>query len=88
LHSTLVKDLKIDKLSDEFGQYEILVTCRACGHTRRCFPHTLAAFATWEARLVDVIKRMRCTQCRDAYFGEVDRLFRRKVTGDSAEPAL
>jgi RNase P subunit RPR2 len=54
--------LNIDKLSDEFGQYEILLTC-ACGHTRRCYPHTLAAFAGWEAKLADVVKRMRCTKC-------------------------
>ena len=55
--------VKIDKLSDEFGQYEILLTCKACGHTRRCLPHTLAAFATWDAKLGDVVRRIRCTQC-------------------------
>jgi hypothetical protein len=65
MYSDPVKDLKIDKLSDEFGQYEILLTCKACGHTRRCYPHTIAAFATWEARLADVVKRMRCTKCRE-----------------------
>jgi len=62
----MVKDLKIDKLSDEFGQYVILLTC-ACGHTRRCYPRTLAAFAVggWDAKLTEVVKRMRCTKCRE-----------------------
>ena len=62
MYSSSVKPLNIDKLSDEFGQYEILLTCK-CGHTRRCYPHTLAAFAGWEAKLNDVVKRMRCTKC-------------------------
>jgi hypothetical protein len=60
----MVKDLKIDKLSDEFGQYTILLSC-ACGHTRRCYPNTLAAFAGWDAKLNDVVKQMRCTKCRE-----------------------
>jgi hypothetical protein len=51
----------IDKLSDEFGQYEILLTCK-CGHTRRVFPRTLAAIAGWDARFVDVVKRLRCSK--------------------------
>jgi len=54
--------LRIDKLSDEFGQYEILLTCK-CGHSRRVFPQTLAGIAGWEARLVDVVKRLRCSKC-------------------------
>jgi hypothetical protein len=57
-----MRDLHIEKLSDEFGQYEIHLRCE-CGHSRRCHPHTLAAFAGWEAKLADVVKRMRCTKC-------------------------
>jgi hypothetical protein len=57
-----MRDIKIDKLSDEFGQYVILLRCE-CGHIRRCHPHTLAAFAGWDARLEDVARRMRCTKC-------------------------
>ena len=56
------KALTVDKLSDHFGQYEILVTCK-CGHTRRVYPRTLAAIAGWEALLADVVKRLRCTKC-------------------------
>jgi hypothetical protein len=54
--------LKIEKLSDEFGQYQILLTCD-CGHTRRCYPRTFAAIAGWDANLKDVIKRLRCSKC-------------------------
>jgi len=56
------RELHIDKLSDEFGQYQVLLTCK-CGHTRRCYPRTLAALAGWEARLVHVVKRLRCSKC-------------------------
>lgn len=57
-----MRDLSIDRLSDEFGQYVIFLEC-ACGHTRRCNPSTLAALAGWDARLADVAKRMRCSKC-------------------------
>jgi hypothetical protein len=62
MYSSTVKPLTVDKLSDEFGQYEILLTCE-CGHTRRCYPHTLAPFAGWDAKLEDVARRMRCSIC-------------------------
>jgi len=57
-----MRDLHIEKLSDEFGQYLIYVKCQ-CGHIRRCHPHTLAAFAGWDARLEDVVRRLRCSKC-------------------------
>jgi hypothetical protein len=49
-----MRDLKITKLSDEFGRYVIYLRCE-CGHIRRCCPHALTAFrvtlrstlATW-----------------------------------------
>jgi hypothetical protein len=62
MYSISVRDLKIVKLSDEFGQYVIFVEC-ACGHTRRCNPHTFAAFAGWDANLADVVRRLRCSKC-------------------------
>jgi hypothetical protein len=61
-NSSVPRQLHIDKLSDAFGQYEILLTCK-CGHTRRVHPRTLAAICRWEALLVDVGKRLRCTKC-------------------------
>jgi hypothetical protein len=57
-----MRDLKIEKLSDEFDQYLIFIEC-ACGQTRRCDPSTLAHIAGWDARLADVVKRMRCSKC-------------------------
>jgi hypothetical protein len=45
-----MRNLNIDKPSDEFGQYLIYLKCE-CGHIRRCHPHTLAAFAGWDARV-------------------------------------
>jgi hypothetical protein len=57
-----MRDLKITKLSDEFGQYEILLTCE-CGHIRRCSPNTLAAFAGWDVKLDDIVLRLRCSKC-------------------------
>jgi len=62
MYSITMRDLHIEKLSDEFGQYLIYVKCQ-CGHIRRCHPHTLAAFAGWDARLEDVVRRLRCSKC-------------------------
>ena len=59
-----MRDLAIDKLSDEFGQYVIYLRC-TCGHIRRCQPQTLAAFASWDARLDDVVRRLRCSKCHE-----------------------
>jgi hypothetical protein len=57
-----MRDLKITRLSDHFGGYVIFLRCE-CGHIRRCHPHTLAAFAGWDARLDDVVRRLRCSKC-------------------------
>ena len=62
MYSTAMRDLPIDKLSDHFGQYVIFLRCE-CGHIRRCHPHTFAALAGWDARLDDVVKRLRCSKC-------------------------
>jgi ribosomal protein RSM22 (predicted rRNA methylase) len=62
LHNPRVRELKIEKLSDEFGQYLLLIQC-PCDHSRRCHPKTLAAIAGWDAKLSDVVKRMRCSKC-------------------------
>jgi hypothetical protein len=56
-------ELRIDKLSDEFGVYSLLISCAVCGHARTAEPHTLGRLCGWDARLVDVEKRMRCSKC-------------------------
>jgi DNA-directed RNA polymerase subunit M/transcription elongation factor TFIIS len=57
------RDFKVEKLNDEFGQYDLVLSCTACGHTRKASPHTFAKLCGWEAALVDVAKRMRCPKC-------------------------
>jgi hypothetical protein len=53
----------IDKLSDEFGQYTLVLKCTACGHERTSEPRTLGRLCGWDARLEDVAKRLRCSKC-------------------------
>jgi len=54
--------VNVVKLSDHGGQFVLTVKC-ACGHARTAQPQTLARFAGWDALLVDVVKRMRCSRC-------------------------
>jgi hypothetical protein len=57
-----MRELNVTKLSDEFGQYLIVLLC-ACGHVRQAYPKTLAEVAGWNAKLEDVVRRMRCAKC-------------------------
>jgi hypothetical protein len=54
--------LKIEKLSDNFGQFVITLRCE-CGHARNASPKTFAGIAGWDAKLADVVKRARCSKC-------------------------
>jgi rRNA maturation protein Nop10 len=54
---------QIDKLSDEFGQYTLVLKCAECGHERKAEPRTLGRLCGWDARLEDIAKRMRCSKC-------------------------
>ena len=54
--------LTVVKLSDHFGQYVLVLAC-TCGHTRVARPHSLASLAGWDALLVDLVKRLRCSHC-------------------------
>ena len=62
MYSYAMRELHIERLSDEFGQYEILLRC-ACGHERRCKPAVLARIAGWDARFEAIVARMRCSKC-------------------------
>jgi hypothetical protein len=53
----------IEKLSDEFGQYTLVLKCGAYGHERTAELRTLGRLCGWDARLDDVAKRMRCSKC-------------------------
>jgi hypothetical protein len=59
----MARGFHIEKLSDEFGQYTLVLKCGACGHERTAEPHTLGRLCGWDARLDDVAKRMRCSKC-------------------------
>lgn len=56
-------DFHIQKLSDEFGQYTLVLKCAECGHERKAEPTTLGRLCGWDARLEDIAKRMRCSKC-------------------------
>ena len=57
------REFYIHKLSDEFGQYTLVLKCSACGHERTAEPQTLGKLCGWDSRLEDVAKRMRCSKC-------------------------
>ena len=57
------RDFKVEKLSDEFGQYDLILKCEACGHERRIVPKSLANVCGWDAKLEDVTRRLRCSKC-------------------------
>jgi len=57
------RGFKVEKLSDEFGQYDLYLKCEACGHERRVVPKSLANVCGWDAKLDDVTRRLRCSKC-------------------------
>jgi ribosomal protein S27E len=59
----MAREIRIDKLSDGFGQYMLMLKCLECGHERTTEPLTLGRLCGWDARLEDVAKRMRCSKC-------------------------
>jgi hypothetical protein len=59
----MAHEFHIEKLSDEFGQYTLVLKCAACGHERITHPTTLGRLCGWDAKLADVEKRMRCSKC-------------------------
>jgi hypothetical protein len=63
LYSTGMAALNITKLSDEFGQYTLVLKCGSCLRERHTTPHLLAKLCGWDARLDDVARRMRCSIC-------------------------
>jgi len=61
--SRVAPELKILKLSDEFGQYTLVLQCSACGHERHAQPHALARLCGWDASIEQVTRRLRCSKC-------------------------
>jgi len=57
------RDFKVQRLSDEFGQFLLVIKCAGCAHERRTYPNTLAHFCGWDTELVDLEKRLRFSKC-------------------------
>src|SRR5579859_3021547 len=57
------RSFRVEKLSDEFGQYDLILKCHACGHERNALPRTLAKICGWDASFEDLKKRLRCSKC-------------------------
>jgi hypothetical protein len=75
----------IERLSDEFGQYDLELRCGACGHQRTTLPESLARIFGWSAKLADVAARLRCSRC-DAKRCELRAFRPRKPKGYSSLP--
>ncbi len=56
-------EFRIDRLSDEFGQYNLLLRCRSCGHERTAVPKALGRLCGWDSKISDIAKRLRCSKC-------------------------
>jgi len=53
----------IHKLSDEFGEYRLRITCAKCQNGRQTAPHPLAKKFGWNMSLEQLRKRLRCSHC-------------------------
>jgi hypothetical protein len=56
-------DFKVQRLSDEFGEYLLVIKCAGCAHERRAYPNLLAHICGWDAKLAHLEKRLRCSNC-------------------------
>ena len=77
----------IERLRDHFGDYVIVVTCRACNHSRDVTPAFLARHCRggWDEPLANIVTRFRChcgSKCVDVQLG-----FNRKPRGWSKNPS-
>jgi hypothetical protein len=61
--SLMPRDFKLNRLSDEFGQYLLVIKCAACAHERRAYPNLLAHICGWNTKLADLKNRLRCSKC-------------------------
>jgi hypothetical protein len=52
----MAREFRINKLSDEFGQYTLVLKCSECGHERTAEPNTLGRLCGWDAKLTEVEK--------------------------------
>ncbi len=57
------REFNVNRLSDEFGQYQLYLKCSACAHERQPYPILLAHLCGWDATLQTVEKSLRCSKC-------------------------
>jgi hypothetical protein len=62
-HSFMRRPPSVQKLSDRFGDYVLVITCRKRKHGRRTQPHAIAKLVGWDAALVKAAARLRCSNC-------------------------
>jgi hypothetical protein len=73
----------ITKLSDDFADFELRITCRKCAHVRLTEPHALARLVGWETPLTIVATRLRCSKCHARGECELDGLETHEAQGIS-----
>lgn len=54
---------RTSKLADWRTGYALIISCRSCKHSRRTDPQSLAKLLGWEAALIVVTARLRCSNC-------------------------
>jgi hypothetical protein len=57
------RQLNVHRLSDEFGQYTLRMTCARCQYVRLALPYKLARLVGWDATLDELQQRLRCSRC-------------------------
>jgi hypothetical protein len=77
----------IERLRDHFGDYVVVVTCRACRHSCELNPAQLAGRSRggWDEPIANVVARLRC-RCGNRSV-EVQLGFNRKPRGWSKNPS-
>jgi hypothetical protein len=77
----------IERLRDHFGDYVIVVTCRACKHSREVTPAFLARHCRggWDEPLASIVTRFRCRCGKKSV--DVRLGFNRKPRGWSKNPS-
>jgi ribosomal protein L44E len=68
----------LEKLSDNFADYELRISCRKCGHVRVTEPHALARIVGWETPVAKVVLKLRCSKCNAQGESELTALKRSK----------
>jgi hypothetical protein len=77
----------IERLRDHFGDYVVVVTCRACQHSAELSPALLASCSRhgWDEPMASVVARLRCRCGRKSM--DVQLGFNRKPRGWSKNPS-